>query len=75
MHFILATSIVALAVLATAAPQPSAQRAGTAIPITKHSRLVNADKSVNIDALKSHVASVEAYVVCAVTSHSLKHIL
>lgn len=74
MHFTLATSIVALAILAAAAPRPAGQRIGTAIPIAKRSRLVNADNSVNIDALKSHVASVKAYVVCVATSFLLKHL-
>ncbi|KAF8553164.1 acid protease [Imleria badia] len=34
-----------------------------AIPITKRSGLTNADKSVDIEALKSHAASTKAYVV------------
>ncbi|KAH0838841.1 Asp-domain-containing protein [Lanmaoa asiatica] len=63
MRFTLATSIVGLAVLATAAPQPIGQRIGTAIPITKRSGLVNADKSVNFDALNSHIASVRAKIL------------
>ncbi|KAF8122505.1 Asp-domain-containing protein [Boletus edulis] len=62
MRFTLATSIVALAVLAAAAPQPAGQRIGMAIPITKRSSLVKADKSVNFDALKSHVAAVKAKI-------------
>ncbi|KAG6373237.1 Asp-domain-containing protein [Boletus reticuloceps] len=62
MRFTLATSIVALAVLAVAAPQPTGQRIGMAIPITKRSSLVNADKSVDFDALKSHVAAGKAKI-------------
>lgn len=60
MRFTLATSVVALAVLAAAAPQPAGKRIGLPIPITKRSGLLDADKSVNVDALKSHVASVKA---------------
>jgi cathepsin D len=63
MRFTLATSIVALAVLTAAAPQPGVQNLGVAIPITKRSGLTNADKSVNARALKYHVASAKAYVV------------
>ncbi|KAF8452920.1 acid protease [Boletus edulis BED1] len=62
MRLTLATSIVALAVLAAAVPQPAGQRIGIAIPITKRSSLVNADKGVNFDALKSHVAAVKAKI-------------
>lgn len=67
MRFTLATSIVALAVVAAAAPQPVSQGVGMSVPITKRSSLVNGDKSVNVDALNSHVASVKAYVVCTIT--------
>ena len=74
MRFTLATSMVALAILTAAAPQPTGQRIGVAIPITKRSGLVNADKTVNIDALKSHVASIKVYVACTVTVYSLKHL-
>ncbi|KAI9566248.1 Asp-domain-containing protein [Boletus coccyginus] len=63
MRFTLATSVVALTVFAAAAPQPAGQRIGLPIPITKRSRLLNADKSVNVDALKSHVASVKAKIL------------
>ena len=76
MRFTLTTSIVALAVLAAAAPQPAGKGTGVAIPITKRSNLVNPDKSVNFDALNSHVTSVNAYVVCTVTgtSHSFQRL-
>ena len=72
MRFALATYIIALAVLATAVPQPAGQGIRKAIPISKRSRLVNADKSVNFDALNSHLKSLAAYVICTVTdtSHS-----
>ncbi|KAF8553168.1 acid protease [Imleria badia] len=62
MRFTLATSIVALAILAAAAPRPAGQKIGIAIPITKRSSLVNDDKSINADALKSHVASIKAKI-------------
>lgn len=71
MRFTLATSIVALAVLAAAVPQPVVKRTGLAVPITKRSKLVNADKSVDFDALNAHVGSVKAYVLRFVTSHLL----
>ncbi|KAH0838858.1 acid protease [Lanmaoa asiatica] len=60
MRITLATSIVALAVLAAAAPQPAGQKTGVAVPIAKRSGFVNADKSVDIEALHSHVASITA---------------
>ncbi|KAF8433778.1 acid protease [Boletus edulis BED1] len=62
MRFTLATSIVVLAVLAAAAPQPTGQGIGMAVPIIKRTSLVNADKSVNLDALKSHVAAFKAKI-------------
>ncbi|KAF9221231.1 acid protease [Gyrodon lividus] len=62
MRLTLATVITALPFLVAAAPQPAKQRIGTAIPVSKRSGLVNADKSVNIDALKSHVASTQAKI-------------
>jgi len=61
MRFTLATSIVALAVLTAAAPQPAGEKIGVAIPISKRSGLVNGG-SVNTEALNSHVASTQAYV-------------
>ncbi|KAF8550135.1 acid protease [Imleria badia] len=62
MWFTLATAVVALAVSAAAAPQTIGRRNSRAIPITKRSGLVNADKSVNFDALHSHLASVKAKI-------------
>ncbi|KAH0838835.1 Asp-domain-containing protein [Lanmaoa asiatica] len=65
MRFTVATSIVALAVLTAAAPQPVEQKIGAAIPIAKRSAVgfVNADESVDIEALNSHVASVKAKIL------------
>ncbi|KAF9221253.1 Asp-domain-containing protein [Gyrodon lividus] len=63
MHFTFAAVIVALPFVVAAAPQPAKQRIGTAIPISKRSGLINADKSVNFDALKSHVASTKAKIL------------
>lgn len=73
MRVTLATSIVALAVSAGAVPQPVGQRNSRAIPITKRSSLVNADKSVNFDAVHSHLESIKAYVLWAITSYPLMH--
>ncbi|KAF9220295.1 acid protease [Gyrodon lividus] len=61
MHFALAAVIAALPLFIPAAPQP-AKQGGTAIPLSKRSSLLNADKSVNIEALKSHVASTKAKI-------------
>ena len=66
MRFTLATFVVAQIVLAAAARQPPVRRIGTAIPVTKRSRLVNTDQIVNFDALNSHVIAVKAYVLCTV---------
>ncbi|KAF9226157.1 acid protease [Gyrodon lividus] len=64
MHFTLATAITALPFFVAAAPQRVNQGArGTAIPLSKRSSLVNADKSVNLEALKSHVASTKAKIL------------
>ncbi|KAF8553161.1 acid protease [Imleria badia] len=63
MRFTLATSIVTLAVLAAATPQPVGRNVGLTIPITKRSGLTRADKSVDIEALKSHAASTKAKVL------------
>ncbi|KAI9459522.1 acid protease [Boletus coccyginus] len=63
MRFTLVTSIVALAVLTAAAPQPARQRIGIPIPITKRSGLLNTGEGVNIGALNSHVASVKAKII------------
>ncbi|KAF9224609.1 Asp-domain-containing protein [Gyrodon lividus] len=63
MRFTLATAITALPVFVTAVPQ-LAKQGGMAIPLTlsKGSSLVNADKSVNFEALNSHVASTTAKI-------------
>jgi cathepsin D len=63
MRITLGTSIVILAVLTAAAPQPGGQNMGMAIPIVKRSGLTNTDKSVCTEALKYHAASTKAYVV------------
>ncbi|KAF9223186.1 Asp-domain-containing protein [Gyrodon lividus] len=62
MRFTLTLVIVALPFFIAAAPQP-AKQGGTAIPLFKRSSLVNADKSVNSKALKSHVASTRAKIL------------
>ncbi|KAF9223025.1 acid protease [Gyrodon lividus] len=62
MRFTLTTVIVAQPFLIAAAAQP-ANQGGTAIPLFKRSSLVNADKSVNSEALKSHVASTTAKII------------
>ncbi|KAF9220171.1 acid protease [Gyrodon lividus] len=62
MRFILTTVIVALPFFVAVTPQP-AQQGGTAIPLFKRSSLANADKSVNFEALKSHVASTSAKIL------------
>ncbi|KIJ14861.1 Merops: A01.UPA [Paxillus involutus ATCC 200175] len=62
MRFTLATVIVGLPFFVAAAPQPPKQRIGTPIPISKRSGLTNPDNSVNLDALKSHVASTRAKI-------------
>lgn len=61
MRFTLTTSLVALAVLTAAAPQPAGEKIGLAIPISRRSGLLNA-REVNIEALNSHVVSIRAYV-------------
>ncbi|KAF8841399.1 acid protease [Paxillus ammoniavirescens] len=62
MRFTLATAIVGLPFFVAAAPQPVKQRIGTAIPISKRSGLTNPDNSVNLEALKFHVASTKAKI-------------
>ncbi|KAH0838840.1 acid protease [Lanmaoa asiatica] len=62
MRITLATFIAALAALAAAVPQPVGQP-GMAIPISKRSGFVNADKSVDVEALNSHVASITAKIL------------
>lgn len=63
------TTISTLAALGAALDYHSRDGYGTgkAISITKNFSLVNADTSVDFDALKLHVASVRAYVICAPT--------
>ncbi|KAF9220374.1 acid protease [Gyrodon lividus] len=56
MHFTLATAITALPFFVFATPQRVEQR-GTAIPLSRRSSLVDVDKSVDFEVLKSHVAS------------------
>ncbi|KAF9226171.1 Asp-domain-containing protein [Gyrodon lividus] len=64
MHFTLVTTLTALPFFVAASPQRVNQGArGTAIPLSKRSSLVNADKSVNLEALKSHVASTKAKIL------------
>ncbi|KAF9218924.1 acid protease [Gyrodon lividus] len=63
MRVTLATVITALGVFIAAAPQRGRQGGTTAIPLYKHSSLVNSDKSVNSDALKSRVASTTAKIL------------
>ncbi|KAF9219141.1 acid protease [Gyrodon lividus] len=54
--------ITALPFFIAAVPQP-AKQGGTAIPLFKHSSLVSADNSVDVEALKSHVASTRAKIL------------
>ncbi|KAF9222338.1 acid protease [Gyrodon lividus] len=61
MRFTL-TTLVTLSFFVAAAPQPAKQR-GTAILLSKLSSLVNADQSVNFEALDSHIASVTAKIL------------
>ncbi|KAF9224584.1 acid protease [Gyrodon lividus] len=64
MRFALARVITALPVFVAAVPQ-QVKQGGTAIPLTlsKHLSLVNGDKSVNFEALNSHVASTSAKIL------------
>ncbi|KAF9220276.1 acid protease [Gyrodon lividus] len=62
MRFTLATAIVSVPFFVAAAPQP-AKQGGKAIPLFKRSSLVNADMSVNIEALKSDVASTRVKIL------------
>ncbi|KAF9220183.1 acid protease [Gyrodon lividus] len=62
MHFTLVTVIIAFPFFVSAAPQHVKQGV-TAIPLVKRLSLVNADKSVNLEALNSHVASTRAKVL------------
>ncbi|KAF9235757.1 aspartic peptidase domain-containing protein [Melanogaster broomeanus] len=62
MRFTLIMAMVTVPFLVVAAPspQPVKQKSGTAIPIRHRSRLINDDKTVNIEAAKSHLASSKA---------------
>ncbi|KAF9221245.1 acid protease [Gyrodon lividus] len=62
MRFTLATFVTALPLFIAAVPQP-AKQGGTAIPLFKRSSLLNSDNSVNVDPLKSHVASTRAKIL------------
>ncbi|KAF9218929.1 acid protease [Gyrodon lividus] len=62
MRFALAMVITALPFFVAAAPQPAKQR-GTAIPLSKRSSLVNADKGINFEALNSHIASTTVKIL------------
>ncbi|KAF9218827.1 acid protease [Gyrodon lividus] len=62
MRFTLATVITALPFFIAAVPQLAKQR-GTAIPLSKLSSLVNADESVDSEALNSHIASTTAKIL------------
>ncbi|KAF9219397.1 Asp-domain-containing protein [Gyrodon lividus] len=62
MCLTLKTVIVALPFFVAEAT-PLAKQGGTAIPLFKSSSLVNADKSVNLEALKSHVASTRGKIL------------
>ncbi|KAF9226071.1 Asp-domain-containing protein [Gyrodon lividus] len=62
MHFTLATAIAVLPFVVAAIPQ-GVKQGGTAIQLSKRSSLVNADKSVNFEVLKSHVASTRAKIL------------
>ncbi|KAF9223908.1 Asp-domain-containing protein [Gyrodon lividus] len=62
MRFTLATVIAALLFFVAAAPQP-AKQGGRTIPLFKRSSLVNADKGVNIEALKADVTSTSAKIL------------
>ncbi|KAH7912668.1 aspartic peptidase domain-containing protein [Hygrophoropsis aurantiaca] len=57
MRFTLATVIASIPFLVTAAPSARSETAeGVSISITKHSELKNSDGSVNIPALRAHLA-------------------
>ncbi|KAF9220072.1 acid protease [Gyrodon lividus] len=62
MRFTLAMVITALPFFIAAAPQPTKQW-GTAIPLSQLSSLINADKSVNFEALNSHIAPTTAKIL------------
>ncbi|KAF9218100.1 hypothetical protein BS17DRAFT_358817 [Gyrodon lividus] len=62
MRFTLATVITALPFFIAAAARPAKQR-GTAVPLSKLSWPVNADKSVNFETLNSHIAATTAKIL------------
>ncbi|KAH7884062.1 acid protease [Phlebopus sp. FC_14] len=62
MRFTLATVVVVLPLLIAAAPRVQ-DKIGTRIPIAKRLTLVNEDKTVNVEALKAHVASTKAKIL------------
>ncbi|KAF9219675.1 acid protease [Gyrodon lividus] len=62
MRFTLETVIAALPLFITAAPRHAKQR-GAAVPLSKLSSPVNADKSVNFEALNSHIAATTAKIL------------
>ncbi|KAF9224644.1 acid protease [Gyrodon lividus] len=62
MHFALPTTITALPFFAAAVFQ-GVNQGGTAIPLSKRPSLFNANESVNLEALKSHVASTRAKIL------------
>ncbi|KAF9220099.1 acid protease [Gyrodon lividus] len=62
MRFTLATVIIALPFFVAGAPWPAKQR-GIAIPLSKLSSLVNADQSINLEVLNSHIASTTAKIL------------
>lgn len=65
MSFTIATAMFALrlAVLAIAIPVPSGIGGGIAMPLTRRSSLLDANKGVDLAATTSHLASVRRYVV------------
>ncbi|KAF9226025.1 Asp-domain-containing protein [Gyrodon lividus] len=64
MQFTLAMAATVLPYFVAAIPQRVKQGArGTAIPLSKRSSLVNANKSANLEALNSHAASTTAKIL------------
>ncbi|KAF9219090.1 acid protease [Gyrodon lividus] len=62
MRFTLPTFIVSLAFFVAAAPRP-AKQGGKFLPLFKRSSMMNADKIVNVGALKFDVASTSAKIL------------
>ncbi|KAF9226050.1 Asp-domain-containing protein, partial [Gyrodon lividus] len=62
MRFTLTTVITALSFFVIEALQPTKQR-GTAIPLSQFSLLVHADKSINFEALNSHITFTTAKIL------------